>query len=111
MNKDSTRYYSDRQEKKLAKMLNGKKQSNSGATAFQKGDVLTKLFLIEAKTKTKESESFTIKKEWLEKNKEEAIAMGKSYSALVIDFGDGKQHYIINESLFRYLNDRLQEDI
>ena len=36
MNKNSTRYYSNKQEKRVAKTLNGKKQSNSGATAFVK---------------------------------------------------------------------------
>ena len=36
MNKNSTRYYSNKQEKRVAKILNGKKQSNSRATAFAK---------------------------------------------------------------------------
>ena len=110
MNKNSTRYYSNRQEKKVAKILKGKKQSNSGATNFQKGDVNTDLFLLECKTKIKDSESFILKKEWFVKNKEEAFAMGKLYSAIVIDFGDSKNHYIIDESLFKYLNNKLMED-
>lgn len=110
MNKNSTRYYSNRQEKSVAKVLKGKKQSNSGATAFNKGDVNTELFLIECKTKTKDSESFTIKKEWFDKNEEEAFAMGKLYNAIAIDFGDGVNKYIIDESLFKYLNNKLMED-
>lgn len=110
MNKNSTRYYSNKQEKQVAKTLKAKKQSNSGATSFQKGDVITDLFLLECKTKTKDSDSFTIKKDWFIKNEEEAFSMGKLYNALVIDFGDGIEHYIIDESLFKYLNNKLMED-
>ena len=110
MNKQSTRYYSNKQEKKVAKAVNGKQQSNSGATAFAKGDVNTDLFLLECKTKVKESSSITIKKEWFTKNEEEAFAMGKLYNALVIDLGDGINRYIIDESLFKYLNNKLMEE-
>jgi hypothetical protein len=109
-NKKCTRYYSDRQEKRIAKAVNGNTVANSGAATFVAGDVTTDLFLIEAKTVTKEQKSFTIKKEWLDKNKEEAFAMNKPYSALVFDFGDGEQHYVINESLFLKLQNYLKED-
>lgn len=98
-----TRYYSDKQEKHIAKTLKGKKVANSGATAFNKGDVITSSFLIEAKTCTSPKKSFSIKKEWLEKNEEEAFAMNKPYSALAFDFGDGDQHYVISERLFKQL--------
>lgn len=98
-----TRFYSNKQEKKVAKVLNGKQTSNSGATPFVKGDVLLDNWLIECKTKTTDSKSFTLKKEWFEKNKEEAFAMNKDYNALVIDFGDGEQHYIVDEKLFKQL--------
>lgn len=36
MNKNSTRYYSNKQEKQIAKTVGGKLQANSGATLFQK---------------------------------------------------------------------------
>lgn len=36
MNKNSTRYYSSKQEKKIAKTVKGKLQANSGATLFSK---------------------------------------------------------------------------
>ena len=36
MNKNSTRYYSTKQEKKIAKTVNGKVTANSGATLFSK---------------------------------------------------------------------------
>lgn len=109
-NKKSTRYYSGRQERKVAKAVKGKLVSNSGASDFTAGDVVSDLFLLECKTKTVESKSFVIKKEWLEKNKEEAFEMGKPYYALVIDFGDGENHYLINEKLFIKLLNSLEEN-
>lgn len=105
-----TRFYSNRQEKHIAKTLGGKQTANSGATAFSKGDVRTDLFLIEAKTCTSEKQSFSIKKEWLKKNDEEAFAMNKPYSALAFDFGDGEQHYIISEKLFKWLVESLEKE-
>lgn len=99
-----TRYYSNRQEKKIAKELGGKQVANSGATSFSKGDVRIKNWLIEAKTVTKEKDSFSIKKAWLLKNKEEAFAMNRQYSALAFNFGpDEENYYIIDEKLFKEL--------
>lgn len=106
-----TRWYSNRQEKKVAKAVGGKQTANSGATLFQKGDVVTADFLIEAKTVTKEQQTFTLKKEWFTKNKEEAFAMGKPYSALVFDFGDGEQHYVINQKLFSMLVEYIEKSV
>lgn len=104
MTRRSNRFYSNRQEKKVAKAVGGKQVSNSGATAFNKGDVTTDAFLIEAKTCVSDKKSFSIKKEWLEKNKEEAFEMGKSYSALVFNFGpDTDNYYIVDEKLFKEL--------
>lgn len=101
-----TRYYSKKQEKLVAKTVNGKVQSNSGATPFQKGDVLTDNWLIECKTKTSESKSISIKKEWIEKNEEEAFAMDREHSAICFNFGetfDVKNYYIISEDDFKKL--------
>lgn len=107
-----TRYYSKQQEKKIAKAVGGKRQANSGATAFQKGDVITDQFLIEAKTKTTDCKSFTIKEDWLLKNEEEAFAMNKD-SALCFDFGPGanKRYYIVSERLFDLLQQYMREDM
>lgn len=103
-NKKSTRYYSGRQERKVAKALNGKLVANSGATAFNKGDVTTDNVLIECKTCISEKKSFSIKKEWLEKNKEEAFEMGKDYSILAFNYGpDTDNYYVIDERLFKQL--------
>ena len=108
-NKKCTRYFSSRQEKQVAKVVNGKQTANSGATAFSKGDVTTDLFLLECKTCMEDKQSFSIKKEWLEKNKEEAFAVGKDYSALVFNFGpNSKNYYVIDEKLFKVLNQYLE---
>ena len=105
-----TRFYSKKQETKVAKAVGGKRTANSGATTFSKGDVTTNSFLIECKTCTEPRKSFTLKKEWFDKNKEEAFAMHKDYSAVVFDFGDGEQHYVIDEYLFRILKETLEGD-
>ena len=107
MNKP-TRYFSNKQEKKVAKAVGGKKVANSGATKFSKGDVRTESWLFEAKTKTSPSESMTIHKEWIEKNEEEAFAMGKDYSAVVIDFGSSNNYYIVNEKTFLEMKHALE---
>lgn len=108
-NKNSTRYYSGKQERKIAKQLNGKLTSNSGAARFSAGDVNTELFLIEDKTCMTDKQSFSIKEEWIDKNKEEAFAMNKPYSAIAFNFGpNSENYYVIDERLFKTLNDYLK---
>ena len=105
-NKNSTRYFSSKQEKRVAKRIGGKQTANSGATPFSKGDVNTENWLIECKTKTSPSQSISIKREWLEKNEEEAFAMGKMHNALCFSFGDihnDVDYYIISEKEFKRL--------
>lgn len=103
-----TRFYSNQQERQVAKAVGGKRTANSGATAFSKGDVYTDLFLIECKTCTESRKSFTLHKEWFDKNKEEAFAMNKDFSAVVFDFGDGERFYVIDERLFQKLHNFLK---
>ena len=105
-----TRYFSKSQEKRVARQLGGKRQPNSGATAFYKGDVITDEFLIECKTKTTNCKSFTIKEDWLLKNEEEAFAMAR-HPALCFDFGPSanKRYYIISERQFGLLQQCLEE--
>ena len=111
-----TRHFSAKQEEAVAKATGGKRTPNSGATDFGgKGDVHSDKFLLECKTKTTHSESISIKREWFEKNKQEAMFMGKPYSAVVFNFGpDEENHYIIDEYLFlellNHLN-TLEDDI
>lgn len=103
-NKESTRYYSNKQEEYLSKLLNCYRQSNSGAGIFNKGDLINKnaSLLIECKTVTKDKDSFSIKKEWLIKNKQEAFSQGLENSCLAFNFtSDGKNNYfVIDETLF-----------
>ena len=104
-----TRFYSSRQEKKVAKAVGGKQTANSGATAFSKGDVTTDEWLIECKTSTTAKASFTIHREWLQKNREEAFAMNKYYNALCFDFGNGSnRYYVIDEKTFLKMKELLQ---
>ena len=108
-----TRYYSKKQENLIAKELGGKRQPNSGAAMFAKGDVQLDNWLIEAKTKTSPSESMTIKKSWLEKNEEEAFAMGKEHSALIFDFGDihyPQEYVVITLEEFKRLLEAQKDD-
>lgn len=108
--KKPTRFYSDRQEKEVARVVDGKQTANSGATPFSKGDVRTENWLLECKTCCKEQASFSIKKEWLLKNEEEAFAMNKRHNALVFDFGDNdKRYYVVDEKTFVKLKNALDE--
>lgn len=100
----STRYYSKRQEKAVAKSLNGRRTANSGATAFQKGDVVLVDWLIECKTSTNFRQSASISKKWIDKNAEEAFAMGKHHSAVAFNYGpDEPNYYVISEKEFKRL--------
>ena len=111
MNRRPTRFFSKAQETTVAKAVGGKRTANSGATPFSKGDVRTDKFLIECKTCVEEKKSFTIKKDWIDKNREEAFAMNKPYSAIVFNFGpDTENHYIINEKLFKRLQALLEDE-
>ena len=99
------------EEKRIAKTLNGKRQTNSGATLFSKGDVKTDKFLLEAKTCIQEKQSFSIKEEWLIKLRQEAFAMNKEFSALVFNFGrkNSENFYILNEKDFKQILSLLEE--
>lgn len=66
------------------------------------GDVRTDDWLFECKTCMTEKESFGIKKEWLDKLKQESFAMNKEYYALVFNFGENTEnHYIISEKIMK----------
>lgn len=109
--KAPTRKASSAQERAIAKATGGKRTPNSGATDFGgKGDVVTKRFVLEAKTKMSKSKSISLKREWFDKLAEEATFSGKPYSALVFNFGPGeKNHYVIDEDLFVVLQGYLDK--
>lgn len=100
-NKNSTRYYSDRQERRTANNIGGEVQRSSGSGSFKKGDVFTEKCLVECKTLQTEKKSHSIKKEWLEKIREQCHEMRKQYPILAFDFGDGENYYIIDEKTMR----------
>lgn len=102
--KNNTRSYSSKQEKSVAKAVGGKTTANSGATPWQKGDITSDKVLYECKTCTKDQASFSIKKEWIEKNRQEMVFMDKDYSVIVFNFGpDQENYYIIDELTFQEL--------
>ena len=109
-NKESTRFYSNKHEESICKALGAQKQSNSGAGRFRKGDVVHNgaSMLIEAKTTMTEKDSFSIKKEWFKKNKEEAFLLRKSNSCICFNFGpDSDNYYVIDEKLMKFLIDSI----
>lgn len=108
----TTRDVSKAQETRIAKALGGRRTANSGATKFSKGDIIiSKEWLIEAKTAMQPKKSFSIKQEWLNKMREEKYAMGKNHCALCFDFGDEKdRYYIVDENTFKMMVDLLREE-
>ena len=98
----ATRDYSDKQEKHIAKVTGGRVQSNSGGTKFGGGDVHTDKFFIEAKTPTKSQTSFTIKKEWITKMREQAYEQGKEESVLAFRFNPNTDNdlYVLSQRQF-----------
>lgn len=97
----NTRKYSNLQERRIAKKLQGKKQLNSGATMFAKGDVITDNFLVECKTKIKDSKSISIQKEWIEKLRKSVLRCENLIGLYLLVLGIMK---IISLSMKNYLN-------
>ena len=98
----TTRYFSDKQEKHIAKVTGGKVQINSGGTKFGGGDVHTDKFFIEAKTPAIERKSFTIMKDWFQKLYEQTYEQGKLEGVLAFRFSpdDKNDMYVLNERQF-----------
>ena len=112
-NTNSTRYYSDLHETSVAKAVNGERVSNSGAGKFSAGDVVQRQasLLIECKTVMTEKQSVSVKKEWIDKNKEEAFSNRLDNNCLCINFGPGSDnYYVISEKLMKFLVEKLEEE-
>lgn len=90
-----------KQEKRVAKKLNGKRQPASGATPFFKGDVLLDNFLVECKTKVNAANSYSIKKAVIKKAEEEAFSQRRRGAILVFNFGDGEDFAVMRLSLLQ----------
>ncbi len=112
-NKEATRAFSDAHEKSVCKVVNGVQTSNSGAGLFTKGDVINKTasLLVECKCPMTEKDSFSIKKEWIEKNNSEKKWMQLSNSCVAFQFAPNTPNYfVIDEKLMRFLVEKLEED-
>lgn len=111
-NQNSTRYYSDAHEKSVCNALGGRQTANSGAGKWKKGDVIVDKasMLVECKTCMKDKDSFSIKKEWFDKNKDEAFSNRLSNQCVCFNFGPNQSnYYIINQSLMKFLIEKLEE--
>ena len=97
--KNSTRAKSSQQEKRIAKAMGGKQVIGSGSTPFLKGDVVAGSLFIEAKTKMVPSQQITVKKAWIDKAKEQSLAMRKEDYAIAVSFGNPKEYYLIEDTL------------
>ena len=113
-NKEATRHASSVQENRLANKLGGQVTSNSGAGLFNKGDVFVSdaSLLVECKTCLEPKKSFSIKKEWIEKNREEAfrVRLDNHVIAFNFDYQDKKDYYVIDDKLMEFLVEKLAED-
>ena len=109
----ATREASSIQEKRVANKLDGYVTPNSGAGYFKKGDIQIPDagLLVECKTCVSPKKSFSIKKEWLDKNKQELFSSGLSNSVIAFNFDyENKQdYYVIDDKLMRFLVDKLKE--
>ena len=76
------------------------------------GDIVKDNWLFEAKTCMTEKQSFSIKREWLDKLRQESFAMNKEFFALVFNFGrkNDKNFYILNEDTFIQILSLLEEE-
>ena len=111
-NSESTRYASNAQEQSVCKALNAYQTSNSGANKFRKGDAYNKVasLLIECKTCMQDKESFSIKREWIDKNAMEAFTQRLENTCIAFSFGpNSKNYYVINEKLMKFLVEKLEE--
>ena len=112
-NKNSTRYYSNIQEKSVCNLLNAEQTPNSGAGRWRKGDAHQEeaSLLIECKTSMKEKTSFSIRKDWIIKNKEEAFSQRLNNFCIAFNFGPEQENYfVINEKLMKFLVEKLIEE-
>ena len=107
-----TKYYSDKQERAVAKALGGKQVGGSGASLRSLGDVrVGDKILIECKTSTSEKNSYSVKRAVLEKIRKEAVEMRRYYSILAFNFGpETEKYYVIDENTVRFLIDAINNE-
>jgi hypothetical protein len=100
---------SRKQEARVAKAMNGKTTPGSGNQWQAPSDVVTDLFRIECKTKTKPSSQITLKREWFTKIELEACVNGK-IPILAFSFGDNTNFYALTQEDFLYIIERMVND-
>lgn len=97
---------SHKHEEHVAKAFRGRRQPNSGATPFRKGDVESKEFLVECKETAKKSISVTTK--WLDKISKQAMLVGREPS-LTLRFSSAplgsRDWVLVPERVFKELKD------
>lgn len=86
--RNTTKYKSNLQEKRVAKDLNAKVTVASGALSFQKADVRNDIFLVECKTTSKPFYSLT-ETTW-KRIEKQALMDGIRVPLMCIDLEDGK---------------------
>ena len=110
----TTRHASETQENRIVIKFGGRRTSNSGAGHFDKSDVVIKelSMSIECKTCVTPKDSISIKKEWLDKHKKEAMSnrLYNQVLAFNFDYTDEKDYYIIDDKLMRILVEALASD-
>ena len=98
----------------MSSLLGGRRNPNSGAGHFDKSDIIIDKasMSIECKTCMTQKDSFSIKKEWFKKNKEEAFANRLDNSAIAFNFffEDKEDYYIIDSKLMSFLVEKLSEE-
>lgn len=93
MNPNCTKYKSNKQEKRVAREINGRTQIASGSIDLFKGDVRSDIILAECKTTEKDRYVLSYKT-WLKINRE-ALKDGMRAPVMCIDLESGKHRYAI----------------
>lgn len=91
--RDTTKFNSNKQEKRIAKEIGGRTTIASGSLYFQKADVRTDKFLLEAKTTAKDYYSLSIAT-W-RKIKSQALKDNLRIPLMCIDLENGKNSLAI----------------
>lgn len=78
---------------------------------FMPSDIVTNKVAIECKTCEKQQKTFTIKKEWIDKNRDESLLNNKDYTAIVFNFGPDTENFaVIDMTLFNTLIKYLEDN-
>ena len=96
-NRNSTRFFSKKQEDYTASLLGGRTTPNSGASRFSCSDIIIKdvSMCIECKTCMKPKASFSIKKSWMDDAEYERVSQQLQHNALCFSFGEDEPNYFV----------------